>query len=713
MYGIEEGDLTMTSLSRNCRPWLLASAALGLITPASLLAQEASTADPAVAPPPVATPVGSKRVYTPADFARFAPKNAYDMLRQVPGFVIRAAVEERGLGQASENVLINGQRSSNKSGGAIGELERTPAGNVERIEIVDAATVGIAGLTGQVANVIVKAEKKASGQFSWRPEFRAHFTDPIFTRGDISYSGTKGPVEYTVGLNSGGSRSGAGGPTIIANGDDVPFEFRDDEWRSNYDNPKLSGSFTLDAPGTAVGHLNLSYMPYWSDYKEVGFRDRPNGVDRERNVRQKLTGFVYEVGGDYAFDLGPGRLKLIGLRKFDHEPVTTTATFEFADGRPTIGDRVTRDGRMGEWIGRGEYGWKIGRNDLQISAEGAFNTLDSETRIFVLNPAGQFNEIDFPEGTGIVSEDRYEVLGTWSRPLAKNLEMQLVAGGEYSRLSSESSLTAQERTFLRPKGSLSLAWKASDDLDISLKFRRRVGQLDFYDFLGSVNLTDDQENAGNINLVPPQSWEADLEFNRKLGAWGSTNLRLFGRLIDDIVDTIPIGEDGQSPGNIDRAHRYGLEWKSTFLFDPIGWKGAKLDSIVTLQRSRVDDPLTGESRPISNTLKRAVELSLRHDIAGTSWAWGGSAYHDLNSKDYRLTEVGRAWEGPLWIGAFVENKDVLGLVVRASVSNLANARSRWDRRIYSGFRDVSPVIQREHRDRLIGPIFSFSVRGDF
>ena len=35
------------------------------------------------------------------------------------------------------------------------------------------------------------------------------------------------------------------------------------------------------------------------------------------------------------------------------------------------------------------------------------------------------------------------------------------------------------------------------------------------------------------------------------------------------------------------------------------------------------DPLTGEKRPISNNLKDLAELSLRHDIPDTDWAWGG------------------------------------------------------------------------------------------
>ena len=153
------------------RPWLFAGAALIASSPA--LAQATGPSDPAVAPPPQAKAVSpQKRVYTLADFARFAPKTAYDMLAQVPGFTIQSVdTSTRGLGQASENVLINGQRVNNKSGGAVDQLQRTPATNVDRIEIVDAASLGIAGLTGQVANVILKAVTKSSGQFEYAPNF--------------------------------------------------------------------------------------------------------------------------------------------------------------------------------------------------------------------------------------------------------------------------------------------------------------------------------------------------------------------------------------------------------------------------------------------------------------------------------------------------------------------------------------------------------------
>src|SRR5688572_25788083 len=67
-------------------------------------------------PEPAETAAESRvTTYTPADFVRFAPSNALDMLNQVPGFAIRTDVVERGLGEATGNVLVNGQRASNKS----------------------------------------------------------------------------------------------------------------------------------------------------------------------------------------------------------------------------------------------------------------------------------------------------------------------------------------------------------------------------------------------------------------------------------------------------------------------------------------------------------------------------------------------------------------------------------------------------------------------
>lgn len=182
---------------------LCCAALLGMLVTVPLQAQDTGSSGeaPVPEPQPAATPAGTGQVYTPADFARYAPINAFDMLREVPGFAIRESEQRRGLGQATGNVLFNGQRPSSKSDSLYTLLTRIPAGNVERIEILDGAALDIPGLSGQVANIVYRASD-VSGQFSWRPEFRAYYADPLFTRGDISVSGERGTIEYELGFNN-------------------------------------------------------------------------------------------------------------------------------------------------------------------------------------------------------------------------------------------------------------------------------------------------------------------------------------------------------------------------------------------------------------------------------------------------------------------------------------------------------------------------------
>jgi hypothetical protein len=693
---------------RRSSAWLLPGASILALVTGPARAQETGDAPPPQPTLPAA--VEDAKTFLPADFTRFAPRNALDMLRNVPGFTIREATQERGLGTATGNVLINGQRISGKSNDVVTELGRIPASNVVRIEIRDAATLDVPGLSGQVANVVAKAGGM-QGQFAWRPEFRQRNTDPLLTRGEVSISGKKGRIDYTLGLQNQSFRSGANGRTNIFRENGERIETRNDVFTGNGENPKASIRLTWDGPGSSVGNFNGSLQGFYYDYRELGERVWPGLADRLRRVANDEDSWSYELGGDYEFALLGGRLKLIGLEQGGHTPFAQDVRTSFADGAPDTGSRFDEIADTHERIGRAEYRWKWGRNDLQLSAEGAFNSLDNVSHFFILGSDGEYEEIPLPGGTATVKEDRYEVMASLGRPLTPKLSIQLAAGGEYSNL-RQTGPGGLSRTFWRPKGLFSAAWKATPRLDVNLKLQRRVGQLNFGDFLARVNLNDDRQNAGNVELVPQQSWEADLEATRNLGRYGSTTVRLYGRLYEDVVDIVPIGATGESVGNIDSARAYGVELKTTFNFDPMGWKGAKLDLRAQAQETRVEDPLTGENRRISNTLMHFFDITLRHDIPDSEWAWGANLNHQLNSLNYRLTEVGRQWEGPYWGSIYAEHKDVFGLTVRATISNVLAARSMWDRTVYVG-RRTGPISFIERRDRLIGPIFSFQVRGKF
>ena len=693
---------------------LFASASILAISPAAAQTYTAQPSDSAVAPAPTAKAVSpEKRVYTLADFARFAPKSAYDMLVQVPGFTIRTVdTSVRGLGQASENVIINGQRINNKTG-AVDQLQRTPASSVERIEIVDAASLGIAGLTGQVANVILNQSKKASGQFDYEANARAHFTKPELLGGSVSYSGKEGPVDYTLSVKNGYGRGGIGGPILIFDGNRILTERRDEVFHSEYEEVNSQAKFVIDGPGSSVGNLVLGYTPYWNPVHLRDKRVEADGELRARTDVEQLAGYMGDINGDYEFALGPGRLKLIGLRHWEHQPLVTTDILRFlTTGEDSIGTRFSRDSHSGETITRGEYSWKSGRNDWQFSLERAFNSLDQKGRLFNLNSDGDFVEVPFPEGSGRVEERRYEALATLSRPISSKVDLQVAAGAEISNLDRTTD-EQPARKFFRPKGSIVLGWHPDKTWDISLKLRRRVGQISFFDFLAQPNLSSGRDNAGNPELVPPQSWEVETDFAKDLGRWGKTDLTLHYYSVSDIVDFIPIDDDQQGVGNLPHADRLGFQSTSTILLDPIGWTGAKVDMTFAAEWTSVRDPLTGSRRPISGIEDRWGSIQVRHDIPHTQLAWSAYVQYQHYVSNYYLTEIDQTLDIPWIAGFYVEDKNVFGTTVRFTVDNIFDGRHLEFRKVWQGFRDRTPLAFIENHNELVGPIFTLSVKGNF
>ena len=688
--------------ARAFRALLLSSVAIA----APAYAQDSGDAPAPVAAAP-ATPEGAQS-FTPADFARFSPKTALDMLRQVPGFVIQQADERRGLGQATANILINGQRLSGKSNDVVTELGRISASNVTRIDIVDGATLDVPGLSGQVAN-IVTAAKGVSGSFAWRPQIRAKRTPARLTNGEASISGSKGKIDYTFSLANDSFVNGNAGPELVTTPDGTILDRRDEVLDIQGEQPKVSGSLKYNGPSGSVGNLNASYQLYHQDVREISLRSGPNQVDRDRRLKEREREYNYEVGGDYEFGLGGGRLKLIGLRRFEHSPYSQQLTIAFADGRPNSGDRFEQVADETESILRGEYRWKAGAADWQLSAEGALNVLDIANGLFTLDSGGTFVPVPLPNATGKVEEKRAEIMASYGRPLSPTLSLQTSLGGEYSQL-SQSGPSGLTRMFYRPKGFVSLAWKPSPKLDISGKIEREVGQLNFFDFVASANVSGGTTNAGNANLVPQQSWNAEIEARRNLGAYGTVTARLYGRRITDIVDIVPIGATGQAPGNLDSANLYGLQWTSTFNFDPIGLRGAKFDLDIQLQKHSLKDPLTLVRRPINETLQSQIDARFRHDLPGSDWAYGGSFYRYIQSAGFRLDQRFRFFDSPGSLGVFVEHKDVFGLTVRGSVDNLLGTNESFSRSFYDG-RRTNPLLFTEDRDRYYGKIFTVAISG--
>ena len=695
------------------RNLLLTVAAAGLIAgfPVQAQAQDSNDEENSSAPVGEETEDG-RRVFMPDDFERFAPRNALDMLEEVPGFTLRGEDGQRGLGQASANVLINGERITNKSDGVFTQLQRIVTDRVERIEIVEAATLGIAGLSGQVANIITRPGG-ISGQFNYRARFRPRYAEPSFIGGEASLSGSSDTLEWTIALSNNSGRGGAGGnDAFIFDPQGNVLETRDIRMQFVGDLPRASGTVQWTSPGGTVVNANGNYNRTYENFRDNQQRDLTNGVDRFRMFENRTRGWGYELGGDVEFGLGPGRLKLIGLETYSRNRSRSDSITSFENDLPDDGNRFASRTETGERIGRGEFSWAMLGGDWQLDGEAAFNRLNRSAQLFELDAAGDFAELDFPNGTGGVTEDRYESILTHSRSLSDNLTLQIGGGAEYSTL-SQTGANGLTRSFWRPKGSVNLAWQVEEGLDLSLEVARRVGQLSFGDFLASVSLNQSQQNAGNVELVPQQSWEVEFEARKSLGRWGSTELEIYYRDIEDFIEFIPVGDGLEARGNIDSASVYGFRWNSTFQLAPIGFNGAQLELTVDIDRTSLIDPLTGETRRWSGNRNHEIDASLRHDIPGSNWAWGVGAEYNNTLESFRLGEVARNYEGPLYTFAFLEHKDVLGMTANLTVFNLTDGRARQDRFVYEGFRDRTPLLFRETQNLSVQPIFSFSLTGDF
>lgn len=664
---------------------------------------------------PVAAQTSSDaRQFTPDYFSQYAPQTAADMVSRIPGFSISGGNNGgRGLGQGGANILINGARISGKSTGPRDALARIPANTVIAIEIVDGASLSIAGLSGQVANIKTKSSG-LSGTWAWTPEFR-NSNQPRLGTGNISIAGTKGKLDYTLTGTFDGFRGGGRGPEIETDASGTVFEVAQEKAKFEGEDPEVSLALTYNQDAERTANLNISYRA--DNFNATDFSNRTAVTDRGLTEQVIFSRYEDETEGeisaDYSFPVGSGVLKLIGVRAFEDSP--SRSQIEFFDrltGRKE-GVQFYSDGEEGETILRGEYSFapQAGQ-DWQISAENAFNFLEVNNRLFEAIGSADFAEEPLDDPNVRVEEKRSEITVTHNRTLSPKLNVQISLGAEISEI-TQSGNSSRVREFVRPKGFINASYAYDESFDIRFEADRRVGQLNFFDFVSSVNLANETEDASNPELVPVQYWNLAIELDKDFGEGNSALLRLFYEDIEDLVDRVPVGVDGDAVGNLDKASAIGAIFKSTLKGERWGWPGREINFEWVIQDSSLEDPLTGQTRRINGRNLSNIEMSYRHDIEGTDWAYGGGVRRFREAGRYRLDEISTERFTQPFSNVFIEHKDVFGLNVRAQAVNLFDAEELEDRRVFTTRRDIGELDFTQIRQRGWGLIWRLSISGTF
>src|SRR5258708_668248 len=107
--------------------------------------------------PACAAPEQGISVYPASFFTDARPATAYDMVSRWRGFSLDPGWSERGLAGPAGNVLVDGARPTAKTDDLSSILQRIPAANVERIDVIHGGAPGI-DMQGQtvVANVVTR-----------------------------------------------------------------------------------------------------------------------------------------------------------------------------------------------------------------------------------------------------------------------------------------------------------------------------------------------------------------------------------------------------------------------------------------------------------------------------------------------------------------------------------------------------------------------------
>ncbi len=242
---------------------------------------------------------------------------------------------------------------------------------------------------------------------------------------------------------------------------------------------------------------------------------------------------------------------------------------------------------------------------FEAGAEGAFNSLDDHTSLDIIDQNGERVPIDLLIAAATVKEKRGELYVNVGKTLSSALRLDGGLNYEFSQLKVRGDATADRALkFLKPK--LTLDWKPGGGWHTQLSVQRTVAQLDFYDFISFGELSTNRINGGNANLQPQRAWEFRATAEHLLFGDGLVKLDVGHDLISMLQDRVLICELDENqvqkcfdaPGNLGTGRR---SFASITIDAPLGrfWKGLRAKFTGTLQRTRVDDPISGDPRKFS------------------------------------------------------------------------------------------------------------------
>ena len=640
--------------------------------------------------------------YPPEYFAAASPANARDMLERLPGFTLVEADEDvRGYAAAQGNVLIDGARPSSKREDIGDLLKRIPAKAVERIEMIRSGASGV-DMAGHAVLANVVRRREASTEAALEGGAVASTDGWLSPLGQVEYGRRWNDraldlaLKYEPELDD---DSGTGSIRNYSPVGDLQSESslrtrtvaRNGEASVSWRQPVGGGRLTLTAAarGERV-RTNTDIQAQFGDAEDETVQESENNKELEFGAR-----FVKQFGAHSTLEaMVSQQLGRLEAREQSEEDGESESFSEHTDS--------------GETIGHVELTHEHSRQlSFVASLEGAFNFLESEAAL-----VQDGVPVALPGSQVRIEEKRVEAaFGTLWKPAAHWL-LEGTLRVERSSI-SQSGDSPLQRSFTYPKPRLAARWDLNEDNQLRFAVSREVGQLDFADFVASASLDSDLVTAGNASLEPDKTWRASASWERRFGADAALTLTWTHDEISDVIDRVLVTTPDDvfdAPGNIGDGRRDTLALEFSTPLDRIGFTGAHLRTSMLWRRSRVTDPVTGQSRPISEEKPVEGSIELTQNLPEWRMEWGVEFEHIAEREaKYRFDEVARESEAAGWT-LFVERRIGQRWRVRAEATDLFGRDFIESRRKYDGPRSTSALEEIERRNRETPGYFSLTFR---
>lgn len=687
---------------------LLATVGVAALGASPALAQLPSPGDT-----PKATPAQGSRTtaYDAAFFNQYAPRTALDIVQRIPGFSLdlgnssaASGVDVRGFAGTAGNVVINGARPSTKSETLDTLLSRIPASRVVRVEVGPGDLYGADySSKTQVANLILKEGGGTAGNVTVSAV--RHWFGAVIPNASGTVSFSRGPSTFNIAADTRRGdyyEEGFDRVTDAATGD--LLEFRRKYNSIHPHDPYVSGSWAMEKSDNDSMHLNARYQPSTFFLRQKN-HVIPTGDDpHDDSLIEDYKTKIFEIGGDATRPLVGGAIKFVGLANRQHK--TTLDEYDAGNlGHTEIvgGSQQNTKSQRNETLGRLSWSKQsLLGFQFETGGEFALNTLDYHQDLFRLEEGGGKTPIILPIQDARVKETRGEFWINAGRPLTKTLRMDLGLNYEMSHLTVSGDATADRRLkFLKP--SVTLDWQAPGGWHTQAILRRTVAQLDFFDFVSAADLSvGGRVNGGNADLQPQRTWEGRVLFEHNVFGKGQVRLELGYDLVSLLQDRILVFDDAghafDAPGNLGTGRRMYADLTFDAPLDQV-WKGLRVKLHGNLQRTRVDDPITGQPRDWSGFYPRWLwDADIRRDIG--KWAYGVTLSDNRRVQFFRTDDFDINYnQGFPYTSAFIEYRPSANKTLTLDLNDISNTGGARDIIVFDPDRRAGEPSFNEHRFR--------------